>query len=373
MLSIDFKVNALMEALTYVNRLTGGITAAARLDELKAKHAQQQSELQTMLGPVVALEASLDGLIDPDDERIRFFFDRFDGLEYRFPIDHSPASMLFLSTMHSDFISLEDTMAALKAEGRSKAMLRMLYDFVPAGEWLNLLEVDYERFFDQIDARPVDSGSKWRIMNVCRNFESCLDELCGILRPVVSVIEKNADLYAPLVALCESSYPSVEALKGYISKNLGYTLDPNAVLKAYPYIFGFDFIGLLFESEPDMDSDPGEVFVRAYVGVLKKLIKELDDGPESPTSIPSMLKALSDPNRLDILCFLQDHTEYGRELSARFGLSTTTISQHINKLVSSGLVKRRMKAKRTYYSMDRENVERFIDRLRKLLLGRAEG
>lgn len=373
MLSIDFKVNTLMEALTYVNRLAGGITAAARLEELQAKHAERQDELQKLLGPVVTLEARLAGLIDPDDERIRFFFDRFDGLEYRFPLDHNPASMMFLSTMHSDFTSFEDTVAALKAEDRSKIMLRMLYDFVPAGEWLNMLEADYERFFDQIDALPVDSGSKWRIMSVCRNFDSYLDELYGILRPVIRVIEENAELYAPLVELCESCYPSIEALRGYISKNLGYTLDPNATLKAYPYVFGFDFIGLVFESEPDMDPEGGEICIRAYVGVLKKLIKELHDGPESPTSIPSMLKALSDPNRIDILCFLQDHTEYGRELSARFGLSTTTISQHINKLVSSGLVKRRMEAKRTYYSMDRENVERFIDRLKKLLLGRVQG
>ncbi len=373
MLSIDFKVNALMEALTYVNRLTGGITAAARLEELKAKHAERQDELQALLSPVAALETRLDGLIDPDDERVRFFFDRFHGLEYRFPLDHNPASMLFLSTMHGDYTSLEDTVAVLKDEDRSKTMLRMLYDFIPAGEWLNLLEMDYERFFDQIDALPVDSGSKWRIMSVCRNFESCLDELYGILRPVIRVIEENVELYAPLVALCESSYPSLEALKDYISENLGYTLDPNAALKAYPYIFGFDFIGLVFESEPGMDPESGEICVRAYVGVLKKPLRELDNGTESPTGIPSILKALSDPNRLDILCFLQDHTEYGRELSARFGLSTTTISQHINKLVSSGLVKRRMKAKRTYYSMDRENVEQFIGRLRKLLLSRTGG
>ena len=65
----------------------------------------------------------------------------------------------------------------------------------------------------------------------------------------------------------------------------------------------------------------------------------------------SLLKAMSNEHRLLILCNLVEGEKTVRELEELVGLRQTTLSQHLARLRSEGLVSTRRSAQNIYYSI----------------------
>ena len=80
------------------------------------------------------------------------------------------------------------------------------------------------------------------------------------------------------------------------------------------------------------------------------------------------LEIMGDQTRFDILCTLADHPAYGRELANLLGISTSTVSQHMITITGAGLVCHKSVGRKTYYSLNRENVRRMITLLCETLL-----
>ncbi|MCM2680599.1 ArsR/SmtB family transcription factor [Echinimonas agarilytica] len=79
-----------------------------------------------------------------------------------------------------------------------------------------------------------------------------------------------------------------------------------------------------------------------------------------------LLKALSNQNRLFILCHLHGTELSVTELTERVGLSQSALSQHLAILRSEGYVKTRKEAQTVYYSLDSEEVAAMIGLLHDL-------
>lgn len=78
------------------------------------------------------------------------------------------------------------------------------------------------------------------------------------------------------------------------------------------------------------------------------------------------IKALADPKRTAILRLLKRRQWYGKELADHFGLSTATMSYHMEKLLSSRLVRFEMGGKnRVLYSLNRMGIEDMLNNLRE--------
>lgn len=84
-----------------------------------------------------------------------------------------------------------------------------------------------------------------------------------------------------------------------------------------------------------------------------------------------LLKLLSNPQRLRILCLLADGEHSVGELNERIGLSQPALSQHLSKLRDNGLVKTRRESQTIYYRLDSEPVRRLIASLRNIYSGRG--
>ena len=65
----------------------------------------------------------------------------------------------------------------------------------------------------------------------------------------------------------------------------------------------------------------------------------------------TLLKALSNTNRLMIICALYEHEKSVGELEELIGLSQSALSQHLARLRRDGLVVTRREAQTIYYSM----------------------
>ncbi len=72
------------------------------------------------------------------------------------------------------------------------------------------------------------------------------------------------------------------------------------------------------------------------------------------------LKALANPNRLLILCFLRDGEFSVRELEEKLDLRQPTLSQQLARLREDDLVATRRDGKQIYYSLASDEVRRTI-------------
>lgn len=80
----------------------------------------------------------------------------------------------------------------------------------------------------------------------------------------------------------------------------------------------------------------------------------------------SLLKAMSNPHRLMILCRLGASEASVGELQADSGLSQSALSQHLAVLRGRGLVQTRRERQTIYYSLSDPAVRQVIETLMKI-------
>ncbi|WP_448567068.1 ArsR/SmtB family transcription factor [Thalassotalea ganghwensis] len=83
------------------------------------------------------------------------------------------------------------------------------------------------------------------------------------------------------------------------------------------------------------------------------------------TKAAEMLKAMSNENRLLILCHLGKQEMSVTELNEQIDLSQSSLSQHLARLRSDGLVETRRESQTIYYRIGNPSVLTLINCLQK--------
>jgi ArsR family transcriptional regulator, virulence genes transcriptional regulator len=86
-----------------------------------------------------------------------------------------------------------------------------------------------------------------------------------------------------------------------------------------------------------------------------------------------LLKALSNPQRLRVMCLLIDGEKTVGELNAAVELSQSALSQHLAVLRDGGLVQTRREAQNVYYSVAEGPVHRIIETLHDIYCPSEDG
>lgn len=93
---------------------------------------------------------------------------------------------------------------------------------------------------------------------------------------------------------------------------------------------------------------------------------DLGELREHVDAAASLLKALSNENRLMILCSLSESELSVGDIQERVPLSQSALSQHLAKLRSENLVKTRRESQTIYYSLHDVRASRLINVLHDL-------
>lgn len=89
-------------------------------------------------------------------------------------------------------------------------------------------------------------------------------------------------------------------------------------------------------------------------------IREVENNVEVAVNL---LKALSNENRLMIICELYQGEKCVSDLEKRLTLSQSALSQHLARLRRDGLVRTRRDAQTIYYSLNRKATETILKSL----------
>jgi len=76
-----------------------------------------------------------------------------------------------------------------------------------------------------------------------------------------------------------------------------------------------------------------------------------------------LMKTLSHPDRLMVLCQLKEGEKSVGEIATMVGIAQSPLSQHLSKMRLQGIVKNRREAQSIYYSLANPEVEKIIDLL----------
>ncbi len=108
-------------------------------------------------------------------------------------------------------------------------------------------------------------------------------------------------------------------------------------------------------------STPRKVPARRQAPVLD--FSELRD---NATQAARLLRALSNENRLMLLCLLFEGERTVSELNASLPLSQSALSQHLAVLRDEGLVKTRREAQSIYYGLASQPAQRVVETLHSI-------
>lgn len=99
---------------------------------------------------------------------------------------------------------------------------------------------------------------------------------------------------------------------------------------------------------------------------------ELKQMRRNAAEVSDFLRALSNENRLLVLCALVDGEQSVSELNAHIDLSPSALSQHLAWLREGGLVQTRREAQTIYYSLADARVGKVLSLLKKLFCSPEE-
>ena len=94
----------------------------------------------------------------------------------------------------------------------------------------------------------------------------------------------------------------------------------------------------------------------------------LSDTREKSVDLEIQLKALSDRNRLLILRMLSGNKEYGAKIAEYLGITTATVSHHLEILRKAGLVTEEKVGTIKYFSTNKEQAESILDNVQSFLI-----
>ncbi len=92
----------------------------------------------------------------------------------------------------------------------------------------------------------------------------------------------------------------------------------------------------------------------------------LEELSQNAEKAASLLKAMSNPNRLIILCLLNGKELSVSEINQELNISQSALSQHLAKLRQDNLVDTRRDAQTIYYSLKGEHTSAIIAALHNI-------
>lgn len=224
--------------------------------------------------------------------------------------------------------------------------------------------------FQQLELfEHLPAAGKWEVYKALREYTAALAELELLLEPVArrmenilakhqSLLDKTADYWR--------QYFDRHSFQDFKTDMLGVEPEEEAQ-KAQEQVVWFWWMG--FGQIHCYQSREREAL---NIGVLIRTENTPKAVGYVQGNVLNILKLLSDKSKFDLLRRMTGRQCYGLELAGEMGLTSGTISKHLNTLFSYGLLNLQRVNNRVYYQTDEVAVLNFLDQLAEGLLGKPD-
>ncbi len=112
----------------------------------------------------------------------------------------------------------------------------------------------------------------------------------------------------------------------------------------------------------------GDRSIHIFIGLIFERYVEEEKNKNDIDKHLNIYKVLSDKTRFDIIKILIKNESYGQEIAEQLGITTATVSYHMDFLFGASLVTIQRKSRRLYYSINKEQIRKGISFLEKELM-----
>lgn len=365
---MQYKINPLLEAITYLNRRANGTPADEFAAELAENNPAHRARIESVAAPVVMLQKKLDA-IPVDEELLRLFFGEFKNespAPYPAPgFGFNAAALFFAECLYCDCTSFDVIAARCAARTKEEQIVAFLTALLDSCEMLpDDCDDDFTQFFDLLNKKSIAAEAKLTIIDMLTHYGERLESLCTLVRPFVASTAESTDIFRPVIDEFNSLYPCSADAGAHFEELLNTKLPQGGALTVFPYLFGFDKYMCAFNNREENDDFTANLFIGALYGDLRRM----NTISVSPRSVAHLAKAISDPSRLELLCAIRAKPAYGQELAERAELFPTTVSHHMSKLLDAGFVESVPEQGKNYYILSKNGVRHFLKSVEQLLL-----
>lgn len=235
-------------------------------------------------------------------------------------------------------------------------------DIFKALEFGELIEYKDENFIDlieKIDKEDLDSDVKWYLLSLIKEPKLYVKRFTGLIEEYLPLYQQLKDRY------WKSYMEFVEWIDG---KLLDHGIDFIDEHLEFINLRQYDEVQLNFTLFNLISSyHYGEGSVHLFIGLMfKKFVDDQKDKKDIDKHL-TVYKVLSDKTRFDILNILIDEESYGQEIAEKLGITTATVSYHMDYLLGASLILIKRKSRRIYYSVNKEQIKNSISFLEKEL------
>lgn len=225
-----------------------------------------------------------------------------------------------------------------------------------AAEGCSLLEL--------MEACTLSDQDKWRLVTFYHDFETYLSRFTAVLSKAIEAFLPflpSLSVWTDPFYLHFSESINEKTLYQYMAEKIQIILPETDRILIQPSLFGCNRLQYLASTEPDRCSNM--LWGMHFESIFSNRLRQ-----NSSTYLCNNLKLLGDKSKFDILKLLASRRYYSGELAKKLNLSTGTIAYHMQALLNAHFVTVDKRSYRTYYELNREEVCRFLEKVRAQII-----
>lgn len=247
-------------------------------------------------------------------------------------------------------------------EQQSEDDLRIsIFEQLEFEELINYKEESYlEIVLEKIDKIDFEGDEKWYLISLIRDPKSYIEKFSDLIKE-----------YLPLYEELKGRYWKVyEEFVQWIDKNISqYGIDFIDEYLTFINLKQYDEVHLNYSIFDLISSHNfGDGSVHIFIGLIFKRYVEEEKNKNDIDKHLNIYKVLSDKTRFDIIKILIKKESYGQEIAEQLGITTATVSYHMDFLFGASLVTIKRKSRRLYYSVNKEQIKNGISFLERELM-----
>lgn len=352
--------NLSLEALAFFGAHAGGHTPDWLENRLLNHGIKDLTAFRRRCEPLRQLDEKLLPLV-PEERTLRHLFSVLDGFPGGTLSSHSPVFLLLYPLLGAYPDDLRALLTAATALPPQRVAQNLLVSLDLADEPDTTADDPQRQLARAVASLDVPAQTRTVLLSLPAKAPEVLREAAQYLLPVADALRENEALWREA---CVQFSRELDAMGREAFLRQTSSLDPAAAAR-------YCLCPLLLAPDTNLSLPPsadGSTLI--YCGVLRPLLRRLLDATDEDVGrVYEMIRVLADPNRFDILCYLNRRTAYGQELCEHFSLARNTIHHHMSKLTGAGLVTCCVKGNRVYYTADRERLQNLLQLQSALLLG----
>jgi len=335
-------------------------------DKYKALYQEDLDNFNHKFDLIIEMYNYVTGNIKSDRRRIEHYF-KVRNLHYCTLA--SLAMLMKMDNQYNDIPLFEQRVKHLSLSDRIGLFAEIINDEEAANIPKEELATE-AGLINFLEASDLDAETKWEAIKILNNQETYYNEVAAILAEVIDLLKSKYENEINELTMGFYNYWSNVQRSNDILEILAERISWK-ISEAGSYLIPVIFFPFSLSIAMNAYESNNKDLIRFGI-MLDRRFEFLFERSMTKGDIVEIGKLLSDKSKMDILELVSKRPCYGKELANALGLSTATISYHVNALLKAGFLQAEIISNKVYYRIDNEKISVYLEGIKKYFAGSNE-